>query len=155
MTTPRQPYPPRPGTLTLSATVVEAGDPVSFTATGFLPFQRVTVVLQSYPVVLGHFRADNHGTVTGTVTIPARTRPGHHLFRVIGDHGRALAAHITVLRATTRSGSDTSDDKPGGTAGRTDLAKQDGTKALALGGTAAGLVTAGGGTLLAVRRRRS
>jgi hypothetical protein len=151
----KAPYPPRPGTLTLSATTVRAGGSVSFTATGFRPWQRVTVVLQSFPVVLGHFRADGDGTVTGTVTIPRSTRPGSHLFRVIGLPGRSLAAHIRVLPARTVAGSGTDDGKPGGTASRAGLAEPDGTKTLALGGTAAGLVTAGGGALLAVRRRRS
>jgi hypothetical protein len=156
LTTPRQaPYPPRPGTLTLSATTVRAGGSVSFTATGFRPSQQVAVVLQSFPVVLGHFRADGTGTVTGTVTIPRHTRPGGHLFRVVGIPGRSLAARIWVLPSRTAPGGHANDDKPGGTASRAGLAEPDGTKNLALGGTAAGLVTVGGGALLAVRRRRS
>ncbi|MET8948699.1 hypothetical protein ABZX30_35570 [Streptomyces sp. NPDC004542] len=147
------PYPPRPPALTLTATTVHAGDRLGFRGTGFVPRQRVDAVLRSVVVVLGKFRADEHGVVTGTVTIPRRTSPGLHTFKLIGrDPERRASARIRVLRPKHRADLNGPDDGQPTSAGPAD---ESGRTALAGGSAAAGLVSLGGGTMLAMRRRRS
>jgi LPXTG-motif cell wall-anchored protein len=103
-----QPYPPLPPSLTLSSTVVGAGDDVDFTGTGFEANQDVEADLASRIVVLGHFTADATGAVEGTVTIPERTKPGEHLFLLRAeDPDLTLTAEITVTDGD-------SDHYPGG-----------------------------------------
>lgn len=97
--------------LTVSPVTVRAGDRLRFTASGFASRQRVTAVLASHEVVLGRFTADMYGRVSGTVTIPYRTTPGHHTFKLIAhDPDRELTARIKVLRSVGEPG----DHKPGG-----------------------------------------
>ncbi|MFJ5530146.1 hypothetical protein [Streptomyces sp. NPDC093261] len=155
-------YPPPPPTLTLDKTTVRVGETVTHHATGFAPRQIVTVLLESREIVLGRFQAHDDGTVDGTVTIPSRVRPGLHVFRLTARNPhRSASTRIRVLPALGRPG----DDHPGGGHGRhaawerpehrAGLAATGSEKALAVGGTAAGLIAAGGGTMLAVRRRRS
>ncbi|MER6410493.1 hypothetical protein [Streptomyces humidus] len=48
----------------------------------FTPRADVTALMESTPVVLGHFRALADGSAAGTVTIPANTVTGWHLFRL-------------------------------------------------------------------------
>ncbi|MFF4724678.1 hypothetical protein ACFY3M_04985 [Streptomyces mirabilis] len=159
-----QPYPPPTGPLTLSATTVNPGDGVSFTGTGFASQQNVTAQLLSTPITLGQFQADGSGTVQGTVTIPMSIRAGAHVFKLTARHpSRTLSVRIRVLdgvgghnghgghgggRHDGHNGPGRSDHRPG-------LAETGSEKALAVSGIAAGLVVAGGGTMLAVRRRRS
>ncbi|MFC8258179.1 hypothetical protein ACFUNF_11230 [Streptomyces sp. NPDC057291] len=161
------PYPPPPSCLTLSTTTVHAGDRVRFRSTCFAARQRVTAELHSHEVVLGRFRANSQGVVSGRVTIPWRTEPGRHTFELDGRHpNRKYSTRVRVLRDDRRPGR----SEPGGRAGlgpnatsggpghrdsQQQLAATGKEKALTLGGTAAGLVAAGGGTLMAVRRRRS
>ena len=81
-----QPYPPA-STLTLSSTTVTAGGLLTFsTSPVFAAGALVTALLESNPVVLGRFRADANGSVSGTVTIPRRTITGYHVFRLTSDH---------------------------------------------------------------------
>jgi hypothetical protein len=147
-------YPPPPPSLTLSRTTLPAGGALTFRATGFAARQLVTAALFSKEVDLGRYRADRRGVVRGTVTIPRRTVLGRHTFKLIARHpSLTLSVRIRVQGRVGR---------PGGESGvswkphhRPNLAETGSEKALALGGTAAGLVAAGGGTMLAVRRRRS
>ncbi len=83
-----QPYPPPTPPLSVSTTTVTAGEELSFsTIPGvFEPGADVTALLQSRPVVLGHFRARADGSVAGTVTIPANTTSGWHVFRLTSKH---------------------------------------------------------------------
>ncbi|MET8433325.1 hypothetical protein ABZV61_11060 [Streptomyces sp900116325] len=162
------PYPPPPSCLTLSTTTVHAGDRVRFRSTCFAARQLVTAELHSHEVVLGRFRANSQGVVSGRVTIPWRTEPGRHTFELEGRHpNRKYSTRIRVRDDDRRPGR----SEPGGRAGLGTNATSGGPghrdshqqlaatgsekKALTLGGTAAGLVAAGGGTLMAVRRRRS
>ncbi|MDQ0956293.1 LPXTG-motif cell wall-anchored protein [Streptomyces sp. B4I13] len=82
------PYPPQPPPLSVSTTTVTAGEQLSFsTVSGvFAPRASVTALLESTPVVLGRFRARLDGSVAGTVTIPARTITGWHVFRLTSRH---------------------------------------------------------------------
>jgi hypothetical protein len=152
---PMAPYPPQPGELTLSATTVRAGGTVSFTATGFAARQRVTALLESHPIVLGRFQADDDGTAEGTVTIPRRVRPGWHTFKVTArGSGRCLSTRIKVLPAHGKPGHNGSHGTPGHDDHRGNLANTGSERALASSEIAAGLIAAGGGTMLTVRRRR-
>ncbi|MFI9649192.1 hypothetical protein ACIHAA_23200 [Streptomyces sp. NPDC052040] len=160
-------YPPPPPTLTLSRTVVPEGGRVTFHGTGFFPQRFVLAELFSRPVDLGRFRVHLNGTVDGTVTIPRRTRLGLHVFRLVERNPfRSASATLRVVRGVGRPGfpgdgrhhgrHDRNGDGRNGAPGqRAGLAATGSEKTLALGGTAAGLIAAGGGTLLAVRRRRS
>ncbi|MGW1497770.1 hypothetical protein ACWCQW_04125 [Streptomyces mirabilis] len=154
-------YPPVPPLLTLSGTVMSAGDSVTFSANCFTPFERVVAEVHSREVVLGRFRADAEGGVTGKVTIPRKTKLGYHTFELEGRKSRLkLTVRIKVLRATYVQGhrgpgqSDWSDGR-GNSPHSSALAATGSEQALAVSGIAAGLVVAGGGTMLAVRRRRS
>ncbi|MEV5436054.1 hypothetical protein AB0K80_08480 [Streptomyces sp. NPDC052682] len=88
-----QPYPPPPPPLSVSTTTVTAGQQLSFSTTPgvFGPRSLVTALLESHPVVLGHFRARYDGSVAGTVTIPANTVTGWHVFRLTSNR-----PHVSV-----------------------------------------------------------
>ena len=83
-----QPYPPPPPPLSVSTTTVDAGDSLSFsTVPGvFGPGSAITALLESTPIVLGHFRARADGSVAGTVTIPTYAPTGWHVFRLTSSH---------------------------------------------------------------------
>ncbi|WP_406427819.1 hypothetical protein OHA59_19160 [Streptomyces sp. NBC_01589] len=161
------PYPPPQSCLALSTTTVHAGDRVRFRSTCFAARQLVTAELHSDEVVLGRFRANSRGVVSGRVTIPWRTDPGRHTFELEGRHpNRKYSTRIRVLRDDRRPGrsepggrgglgTDSKSGGPGHRDSQQQLAATGKEKALTLGGTAAGLIAAGGGTLMAVRRRRS
>lgn len=147
-------YPPPPPSLTLSRTTLPAGGALTFRGTGFAARQLVTAELFSHEVVLGRYRADRGGVVRGKVTIPRRTVLGRHTFKLIARHpSLTLSARIRVQGRVGRPGSEPIVSR--NPHHRPNLAETGSEKALALGGTAAGLVAAGGGTMLAVRRRRS
>lgn len=162
-------YPPVSPRLTLSRTVVPAGGWLTFRGTCFIPFERVVAELHSHEVVLGNFRANAQGVVRGKVTIPRRTKPGYHTFELEGRKSRLeLSARIKVLRVKHGHGH-SGPERPGGSSGSNRNAGHDGRgnshrpsaltaagseRALPVGGIAAGLVAASGGTMLAVRRRR-
>src|ERR1041385_3691460 len=99
-----QPYPPSPPPLSVSTTTVTAGEELSFsTIPGlFEPVSLVTALLESKPVVLGRFRARADGSVAGTVTIPAKTTTGHHVFRLTSTHlHQSVGVRIYVLGSRT------------------------------------------------------
>ncbi|UXY21010.1 LPXTG cell wall anchor domain-containing protein [Streptomyces cynarae] len=203
-----QPYPPTPPLTLPAGTTLTAGEPVDFSvpAEVFPHDAPITVLLESTPVVLGHFTAAGDGSVSGTVTIPKNAVNGWHVLRVTADNAE-VSVGVTVFvqggltqppppspsptptkspRPTKspthrpthpgspghHSGHGGHDDGPGGSHGRVAVGDRadyqhqnhdhhrslaatgsDGT--LVLGGTAAALFMVGGGTMLAVRRRRS
>ncbi|MCX4579355.1 hypothetical protein OHB41_40495 [Streptomyces sp. NBC_01571] len=103
------------------------------------------------------------------MTVPRRTKPGYHTFELEGRKSRLeLSARIKVLRVKHGHGH-SGPERPGGSSGSNRNAGHDGRgnahrpsaltaagseRALPVGGIAAGLVAASGGTMLAVRRRR-
>ncbi|MFF4208647.1 hypothetical protein ACFYZE_04570 [Streptomyces sp. NPDC001796] len=208
-----QPYPPTAPVPLPAGTTLTAGEPVGFSlpAGVFASGQPVTVLLESTPVILGHFTAAGDGSVSGTVTIPENTVNGWHVLRVTADNAE-LSVGVTVLvqggitqppppspsptptksprptkspthgpthpgRPGHHDGHGGHDDHRNGSQGhlavgdRADyqhqnhnqnqnpshrsLAATGSDRSLALGGTAAALFVVGGGTMLAVRRRRS
>ncbi|MGW5257502.1 hypothetical protein ACWERW_31905 [Streptomyces sp. NPDC004012] len=162
-------YPPPPPTLTLNTTTVRIGETLTFHGTGFapppagFPARLVTAQVESRPIEIGRFLIAADGTVDGTVTIPRRVRVGWHTFRLVERNPRVSVG--TRIRVLPRLGAPGGPGGPGGGHGRNsswehsrhraNLAATGSEKALAVGGTAAGLIAAGGGTVLAVRRRRS
>lgn len=152
------PYPPRPHCLKLTATTVHAGGRLGFHGAGFAPWQRVAAHLRPF-AGLGTFRADRHGDVTGTVSIPRATHPGPHTFELFARKPpRKCAAKIRVRRHVARravlAGPATT-SYPDGQPARVGFGSTGSGSDLALGGASAGLIAAGRGTMLAVRRRRS
>ncbi|MFF8945316.1 LPXTG cell wall anchor domain-containing protein [Streptomyces sp. NPDC014864] len=80
------PYPPTTGALSISTTTVTRGQTVTFSSSGvFGAGSAVTALLESTPIVLGRFRADANGTVSGTVTVPRRAPLGWHVFRLTSN----------------------------------------------------------------------
>ncbi|MBW8736008.1 MAG: hypothetical protein JF621_02345 [Streptomyces turgidiscabies] len=68
----------------------------------FEPVSLVTALLESRPVVLGRFRARADGSVAGTVSIPANTTTGHHVFRLTSTHPhQSVGVRIHVLGSMT------------------------------------------------------
>lgn len=176
-----QPYPPSTG-LTLSTTSVPAGGELSFRGTGFADEQLVTASLLSREIILGRFRADSQGVVTGTVTIPRSVEPGDHTFKLRAwNPDRKLSARITVLPSGEQPEPSGKPYEPGEHdwpghheghhedhheghheehheghyGGRPAIADMGGDKALAPSVAAAGLFAVGAGTMLVLRRRRS
>ncbi|MFD9358127.1 hypothetical protein [Streptomyces sp. NPDC060031] len=167
---PPPPYPPPPPCLTLGATTATAGGAVNFRATGFAPWQPVTASLDWNPIVLGRYRADASGTADATATIPNWVRTGWHTFKVTARNPNLTCSARIKVRAADHDGHEHDgynghwpDGEGGGNghngSGRPDhgpdIADTSSEKALAASGIAAGLIAAGRGTMLAVRRRRS
>jgi hypothetical protein len=101
------PVDPRPS-LSLDATSVRAGDPLTVTGSGFLAGEQVQVWLLSDPVLLGVAVADQDGSVSERVTIPAATPPGVHHVELRGlTSGRTVrSGELTVLAADPGPGPD-------------------------------------------------
>ena len=120
------------------------GEKITRVIAGFKPFENVTLVLNSDPVVLGTFKADANGVVTATFTLPAGLSLGQHTLVFDGDQGTHYEEILTVEAAAAAAVA----AKPASSG----LAYTGASIALplALGG---GLLAAGGGALVISRRR--
>ncbi|QXG76880.1 hypothetical protein KUM42_04905 [Modestobacter sp. L9-4] len=103
---------------------------------GFKPFEKVTVVLHSAPVVLGEFTADANGVVTVEFTVPAGTPLGNHTLAYDGSMGTHFEEPLQL----------TADGKA--------LAYTGASIAMPLMGGSV-LLAAGAGAMVIGRRRRS
>ncbi|MFQ1001331.1 hypothetical protein [Modestobacter sp. SSW1-42] len=103
---------------------------------GFKPFEKVTVVLHSAPVVLGEFTADANGVVTVEFTVPAGTPLGNHTLAYDGNMGTHFEEPLQL----------TADGKA--------LAYTGASIAMPLIGGSV-LLAAGAGAMVVGRRRRS
>ena len=103
---------------------------------GFKPFEKVTVVLHSAPVVLGEFTADANGVVTVEFTVPAGTPLGNHTLAYDGNMGTHFEEPLQL----------TADGKA--------LAYTGASIAMPLVGGSV-LLAAGAGAMVIGRRRRS
>ncbi|WP_404954100.1 hypothetical protein [Streptomyces sp. 147326] len=116
-------------------------------------------MLASDPIVLGRYRADASGTTHATVTIPKRVRAGWHTFKVTARNpDLTCSARIKVWAAGGRPDHGHGDDRDDGQNEHNRPERPDHGPDLADTGSenlAAGVIAAGGGTMLAVRRRRS
>ncbi|SOC47868.1 hypothetical protein SAMN05660748_1091 [Blastococcus aggregatus] len=130
------------GTLGNSDTdgTIVAGTPVTLTGAGFAPGSTVELVAYSTPVKLGEAVVLADGTFTATVTVPATLTNGvHHLVATGVDPAgnvRNLVVEVTVS---------------GGTA----VLASTGFSTLPYLGTGALALLAGGGLLVAARRRNA
>ncbi|MBN1093525.1 hypothetical protein JKP75_13725 [Blastococcus sp. TML/M2B] len=106
--------------------------------TGFKPFEVVTVTLNSTPQRVGTFTADASGTVRVEFTVPAGTPVGDHTLVYEGDKGTYFQEAFAVTAT------------PAGGSAR--LASTGASVALPLG-LGLGALAAGGGLVLAARRR--
>ena len=119
-----------------TGTAAAPGQKVVKVLKGFQPWENVTLVLHSDPVVLGTFQADANGVVTVEFTLPAGTPLAQHTLAYDGDKG----THFEEVLQVTADG-----------------------KALAYTGTSIAMPLLGGSVLLAAgagamvigRRRRT
>ena len=103
------PYPPVTGTLTVSETVVEPGDTITVSGSGYAPNSSVTVTMEreggGTPTPLGTFTTNSSGSFSGDVEIPETTAVGRYVMRASGSDGqcigvaRVLSAGFTVRAA--------------------------------------------------------
>lgn len=160
-----QPYPPPGPSLTIDPTAVEPGGEVDFTGTGFQAEQDVEAALASRIVILGHFTADETGTVEGTVTIPENTKPGKHRFLLRAeDPDRTLWTRLDVLGGPGHGPGGPGHGhgnpghghghggKPGHHHDKPHLADTGEDRSAVLLGGVAGLLLLGGGAILLTRR---
>jgi hypothetical protein len=160
-------YPPVAPELTVARTVASAGESSTCEANCFARREPVVLERHSRGVVLGRYRADRQGVIRGRATFPRRTEPGNHILDLEGRWSHlTLTTTITVTRPAHDGhvghdgGRGHSSSHHGSSASMSDehlpsLARTGSEQALALGGVAAGLIAVGGGTMLAVRRRRN
>ena len=106
--------------------------------TGYLPFEKVRLVLHSTPQDLGTVDADASGTLTVLFTVPAGTPAGGHNLVVTRADGSTVSYPVTIAAAPA--------------AAEPTLANTgaDVTVPLVIGSA---LVLAGAGTIVAARRR--
>jgi hypothetical protein len=93
--TPPATPPAGDGPLSVSAGQVPPGGAVTVTGGGFVAGEAVPVVLYSSPVILGTAVADQYGSISAQVTIPAGTAAGIHTLVAFGS-ARSLVRQITV-----------------------------------------------------------
>ena len=70
--------------LSLSAYDVQAGQDLTVSVQGFTPGETVQIYMNSEPVLLGQATANESGSATQVVTIPANAVAGLHTIRVVG-----------------------------------------------------------------------
>ncbi|MFF4039576.1 hypothetical protein [Streptomyces sp. NPDC001816] len=99
--------------MNVSTTTVTAGGLLSFDSPPgvFDPGQSITVLLESTPIVLGHFQARPDGSVAGTVTIPESAPHGWHVLRLTGDNPD-LSVGVTIYVAGGVGGTPTPTPTP-------------------------------------------
>jgi GH43 family beta-xylosidase len=140
--------------ITLSASSVVAGEPITVTGRGFGADDRIDLVLFSDPVFLGSIDADGEGRFTATLRIPLATPAGEHTVRAAGSESGALAeAALTVQAAPPVPGVPVAPVAPGAGAPGGGLLSQTGSGALFIGLGALALLLAGGAVILLRRRR--
>ena len=84
---------------------VSQGAPVIVTAAGFLPGEKVLIVLYSTPVKLGVFEVSSNGQVSAEVTIPSATPSGKHHIQITGFQDGRVAGSSIDVGSSKRSGS--------------------------------------------------
>ncbi len=93
--------PPTPAATT-SASSAGPGDTLTVNATGFQPFEPITIELHPDAVTLATTTADGSGAASVPVTLPSNTSPGAHVIAVIGQSAGEVDVPITVIgRAAT------------------------------------------------------
>jgi outer membrane protein OmpA-like peptidoglycan-associated protein len=84
--------------------VIEKGNTVTTSGTGFKPLSQVDVYVYSTPIWLGAVITDEFGNFTTTLPMPAALAEGDHTFQAQGltpdDRQRTAAVPITLVPAT-------------------------------------------------------
>ena len=84
-------------TVTFDRVVVNQGDQITWTSTGWQPGTAVSMVVNSHPVDLGAAIADSLGGLSYTWTVPVDFEPGTHSVTLTGV---ALAGSLTTISGT-------------------------------------------------------
>ncbi len=123
---------------------VAPGQSITVSGTGYAPFSTVTVLVYSTPTVLGTAVADENGAFTFTGTLPAGLAAGTHTLVAAGydvdGEPRNLTMAVTVSGAAAAAGP---------------ALASTGFSTLPYLGTGALALLAGGGLLVAARRRNA
>jgi len=135
---PSAPYPPPPGSVTVSSNTTTPGGTISFTATGFTPGETVTVRFDNGSIVAS-FTANSNGVVSGSVSAPDSLGP-HTLVLTGTTSGVTDTTTITVVAGTTSSASSL---------------PFTGANVLPLIGVGGALLIGGGAVVVVARRRKS
>ena len=102
---PTAQYPPAQCGLSISASQVTPGQPITVSGAGFRANSTVRIEFRSAPVTLTSVQANSAGVFSATVTIPADATPGTHTLAAIGvdaaGGARELTSTVTVLGAET------------------------------------------------------
>ena len=118
--------------------VLEPGQRVTLTASGFQPGEKVSVILESKPVTLATTTASSTGAVKVTVTLPAELAAGSHTLVLRGALADAVFPFtVEAAQATgtpTPVGSNPGGGTPGGTAPTGGTAPAGGNPATGSGG---------------------
>ncbi|MBV8958279.1 MAG: hypothetical protein JO054_05805 [Actinobacteria bacterium] len=81
------------------------GQQVTVSATGFIPGETTTIIVQSTPVTLGTAVADSTGKVTKTVTLPTTLEAGAHTLSIVGASRTATFPFTVAPTSAASSGS--------------------------------------------------
>ncbi|MGW2282346.1 hypothetical protein [Streptomyces sp. NPDC001770] len=131
---------PEPATpkIRLGTTKVAAGGTVSFSLSGFVQGQDVTVKLDDQAILkqwTAAVKAD--GTFSGTVTVPATAAKGAHWLRILApEPSTSLKADFTVTSSSSTGGASSGGSSSGGS----------GAGGSSSGGSTGGTSTGGSGT---------
>ncbi|WP_156378902.1 fibronectin type III domain-containing protein [Microbacterium sp. Root61] len=90
--------------LSLGDSTVSAGGSLTLTGAGFLPDERVSIVLHSTPVTLALVTASDTGAIAATVTIPHDVEPGEHTLVVTGLESELSASAGLIITRAPSSG---------------------------------------------------
>ena len=89
--------------------VIEAGNSITSSGTGFKPKSQVDVYVYSTPTWLGAVITDEFGNFTTTLPMPKSLPEGEHTFQAKGltadDRQRAVSVPITLIPAVAKGGS--------------------------------------------------
>lgn len=93
--------------------VVESGDKIKISGSGYASGTEVTITLHSTPMFLGAMTASGAGAINGSVTIPADAPPGEHTIKATGPTAGGgilvLSRSVTIVGETSESGSSAGD----------------------------------------------
>lgn len=143
----------RPAALTVSDTTVNPGQAVTVRGSGYADRAQVTLIFESTPVELGRAIADDSGSFTRDVTIPANATAGNHTIRArgLGANGSSLEQSVRVAVLGASAGGGPGANRAANSSG---LARTGSDGAISLTQLGAVLILLGAGVVAVVRRRR-
>lgn len=100
-------YPPTVGDLVLNKTIVEPGETVNVSGSGFCPNSQVTVRVKdnqgNVVATLGTFTTNSTGSFSGTVTVPSTLAPGRYTMESTGQSADCVATRVLSANFTVRA----------------------------------------------------